>query len=132
MKKIFYRVCNTLTEQGLWYDFKGNFTGLIRNDFNFCKSNELRMDFDTELIGWLSATDSIESLWQWFTQEEILKLQEYGYFIHVYLSPNYKMYERFQHFVINQKESQILKIIKLSKINEEIAFSYFNACIIKH
>lgn len=29
MKKMFFRVCNPETEQGLWYDFKGNFTGFI-------------------------------------------------------------------------------------------------------
>lgn len=29
MKKVFYRVANTENEQGLWYDFKGKFTGLI-------------------------------------------------------------------------------------------------------
>lgn len=39
MNKLFYRVCNHETEQGLWYSFNGNFTGLIHNEFNFCKNN---------------------------------------------------------------------------------------------
>ena len=30
-EKTFYRVANTETEQGLWYDFKGQFTGLIHS-----------------------------------------------------------------------------------------------------
>ena len=33
--KRFYRVCNTDTQQGLWYHFDGKFTGLIHDDFNF-------------------------------------------------------------------------------------------------
>ena len=61
----FYRVCNTETEQGLWYDFKGNFTGLIHNDFNFCVNNKLEMGFDDELVGWLSATPDLETLYTW-------------------------------------------------------------------
>jgi hypothetical protein len=29
-KKSFYRVANHETQQGLWYDFQGNFTGLMK------------------------------------------------------------------------------------------------------
>jgi hypothetical protein len=60
--KTFYRVCNPKTEQGLWYDFKGKFTGLIHDEFNFCSNSSLAMPFDEELIGWLSATDSLDEL----------------------------------------------------------------------
>lgn len=42
----FYRVCNLETYQGLWYDYKGNFTGLIHNEFNFCANSELKMVWD--------------------------------------------------------------------------------------
>ena len=56
--KKYYRVCHKDTLQGLWYDYKGNFTGLIHDQFNLCKNNELRMEFDDEIVGWLSATDS--------------------------------------------------------------------------
>jgi len=70
----FYRVNHEHTQQGLWYEFNGNFSGLIHNEFNFCTNNQLKMDFDPELVGWLSATDSLESLWNWFTMEDIIKL----------------------------------------------------------
>lgn len=112
MKK-FYRVCNHETEQGLWYSFNGNFTGLIHNEFNFCKNNELKMDFDPELVGWLSATDSLETLYHWFPQEDIIRLQSNGWFIYVYESNNYKFYERFQHLIIHQASSKIVEKIIL-------------------
>lgn len=111
--KTFYRVCNPETEQGLWYDFKGNFTGLIHNEFNFCKNTELKMDFDEELVGYLSATDSLEVLYNWFTKEDILKLQEKGWFIHVYETDDFKFYEKFQHQVINQTKSKIISKLVL-------------------
>lgn len=111
--KIFYRVCNTETQQGLWYDFKGDFTGLIHNKFNFCNANTLTMDFDPELVGYLSATESLDILYKWFSKEEILKLQEHGYYIHMYECNDYKFYERFQHQVISQVNSKLIKKIEL-------------------
>lgn len=94
MQKIFYRVCNPHTEQGLWYHFNGKFTGLIHNQFNFCKNNELKMDFDEELVGWLSATDSLESLYNWFTKEDIIKLQKHGWFIYKYEDEKSKLIQQ--------------------------------------
>jgi hypothetical protein len=98
----FYRVCNLETYQGLWYDYKGNFTGLIHNEFKFCANSELRMDFDHELIGWLSAVKELDHLWQWFSKEDVLKLQEHNFFIHQFECDEHRFYERFQHLVINQ------------------------------
>jgi len=110
--KRFYRVCNTETQQGLWYQFNGLVSGLIHNEFNFCKHNSLAMDFDSNLVGWLSATDSLDDLYNWFPQEDIKRLQEHGWFIHVYESNDYKFYEKFQHLVINQDNCVLIdKII---------------------
>lgn len=103
--RTFYRVCNEDTQQGLWYNFNGNFTGLIHNDFNFCKNKDLKMDFDNELKGYLSATISLDTLYHWFTKEDIKKLQKHGWFIYTYESNDYKFYERFQHLIINQNNS---------------------------
>ena len=110
MKK-FYRVCNPNTQQGLWYQFNGTFAGLIHNEFDFLTNSTLRMDFDPELVGWLSATDSLEKLYKWFTESDILKLQKYGWYIHVYETKNYKFYDKFQHDVICQNTSKIVKRI---------------------
>jgi hypothetical protein len=109
----FYRVNHLETQQGLWYDFKGEFTGLIHNEFDFCLNNKLKMDFDPELVGWLSATDSLEALYNWFPKDDIIKLQNHLWFIHVYETEDVKFYERFQHQVIKQDTAKLLGVIKL-------------------
>lgn len=113
-KKIFYRVSNEETQQGLWYNIDGSFTGLIHNQFSFCKNNDLQMDFDADLIGYLSATPDMDSLFHWFSKEDILKLQEHGYFIHEFETEEYKFYDRFQHHVIKADKSKLLRKIPLN------------------
>lgn len=102
MVKQFYRVCNEQTQQGLWYDINGNFTGLIHNKFNFCLNNKLKMDYDPEIVGWLSAADSLDMLYNWFTPTDIVQLQTKGWFINVYETEQFKFYDRFQHPIIKQ------------------------------
>lgn len=111
--RTFYRLANTETNQGLWYDSSGNFTGLIHNKFNFCLNNELLMDYDEEVRGYLSATDKLDTLWNWFTKDDIIRLQNFGYVIHVYESQDFKCYEKFQHWLINQETSKIIEKIKI-------------------
>jgi hypothetical protein len=112
-KKTFFRVSNIESEQGLWYDRKGNFTGLIHNKFDFCANSSLRMDFDEKLRGYLSTTDEFNTLYRWFTKEDILRLQNHGFFIHEYEAHDYWFYEPFQHWVVNQESSIITKRIIL-------------------
>ena len=109
----FYRVCHIDTQQGLWYSQEGDFLGLIHNEFRFCKNNELRMDFDPDIVGYLSATPSLEELYLWFPREDILRLQECGWYIHEYEAEDHKFYERFQHTIINQDTSKVVRIIEL-------------------
>lgn len=109
----FYRVSNLKTQQGLWYSFEGTFTGLIHDKFNFCANSTLKMDFDPELIGWISAVPYLEELFIWFTREDVLKLQEHGYYIHEFETDDFKFYERFQHHVISQSKSKVTKKIEL-------------------
>ena len=111
--KIFYRVCSENTQQGLWYDFSGNFTGLIHNDFDFCKNNSLEMEFDEELVGWLSAVENLEDLLQWFSQEDVKQLKKHGWYIFEYQAEDSKFYERFQHSVIKQNTSKVIRKIEL-------------------
>jgi len=101
--KIFYRIGNLETEQGLWYDFEGNFTGLIHNEFDFCKNSDLPMPYSEEVVGWLSATDKLNDLFLWFPKEDIAKLEEHGYSIGVYEATEYKVHEN--HWVIKQDSS---------------------------
>jgi hypothetical protein len=119
MKK-YYRVCHKDTLQGLWYDYKGSFTGLIHDEFNFCTNNKLEMEFDDELVGWLSATDSLETLYHWFPEEDIVLLQEHGWFIFEFEAEDVKFYERFQHLVIKQDTSKPIRMVELNKTEEVI------------
>jgi len=111
--KIFYRVCNQDSKQGLWYNQDGSFTGLIHDKFNFCQNKELKMDFDEDLVGWLSAVEKLEDLWKWFSKEDIKKLQTHGWFIYEYEAVDVRFYERFQHLIINQSTSRVLNKIEL-------------------
>lgn len=61
--KTFYRVNHHLTRQGLWYDYNGEFTGLIHNDFTFCKNTALPMDFDPAIVGFVSVVETLEQLY---------------------------------------------------------------------
>lgn len=109
----FFRVCHIETQQGLWYCPKGNFAGLIHNEFSFCKNRDLKMEFDSSLVGWLSATPNLIDLYNWFSEEDIRRLQEHNYFIHVYESDEHKFYERFSHAIIKQSASRVVSTIKL-------------------
>ena len=112
MKKLFYRV-GVETEQGLWYNKSGDFSGLIHTTFNWLNASKLQMPFDLELRGYLSVADSLEHLYQWFSKEEILRLQQEGFFIYEYEATDYKFYGLYQHNVINEKTSKITNKIIL-------------------
>ena len=105
----FFRVCNNQSKQGLWYNFDGTFTGLIHNKFNFCENTSLKMDFDPKLVGWLSATQTLDDLFKWFSKEDIRKLQEHGWFITEYQTDLFWFYQPFQHWVICQENSKPIK-----------------------
>ena len=81
--------------------------------YNFCANNQLEMDFDPEIVGWLSATESLATLWRWFTEDDIKKLQEHGWYIHEFEATDVKFYERFQHLIIKQDTSKVLRIIEI-------------------
>jgi|TARA_R110000822_G_scaffold91044_1_gene210086 hypothetical protein len=109
----FYRVCNNESRQGLWYTQEGIHTGHIHDKFDFCTNSELKMDFDPELSGWLSAVKEVDDLWAWFSKEDILELQKHEYYIFEYEVVEHRFYERFQHFVIEQTTSTPVKQIIL-------------------
>ncbi len=114
MKKIFYRIANNKTKQGLWYDYDGKFTGLIHDKYNFCGASALPMPFDERLVGWLSATDKLETLFLWFSKKEIKSLEAHGYELTVYEATEYKVYEN--HWVIKQDSSVIRLAIPIEAI----------------
>ncbi len=111
--KQFFRLGDNKTKQGLWYDYEGYFTGLIHDKFSFCMNSQLEMDFDEELVGYLSAVDNLEDLYKWFSVKDIKDLQTKGYSIHVYETEDYKWYEKFSHWVISQENSNFIKTINI-------------------
>ena len=110
--KIFYRIANTETNQGLWYDIEGNFTGLIHSKFDFCANTKLPMPYDENIVGYLSTTDKLVDLFNWFTKDDIIKLEEYGYFITVFESDDYLTYEN--HWIIKQDSAKIIERILIT------------------
>jgi len=114
VKRLFYRVANIKTEQGLWYDINGNFTGYIHTKFDFCTNHSLPMPFDINIVGWLSATDSLEDLFNWFTKDDICKLQNFDYSITIYEAHEYRFHNN--HWIINQKTSLLKEVLKISDI----------------
>lgn len=113
--KIFYRVANIETNQGLWYDWDGKFTGLINNRFDFYANKDLPMPYDKKLVGWISAVDELEQLWFWFTKKDVYRLQQNGWYVYVYQTERWKMYdydEEVSHTVIDKESSTpILRVI---------------------
>ena len=109
VRELYYRVANVRTQQGLWYDFNGNFTGLIHKRYSFCKNYNLPMPYNPELVGWLSATETLEDLFFWFTKEDILELEKSGYRITVYESKNVKQHQN--HWLLKKEESRIVGYI---------------------
>lgn len=105
MNKLFYRIGTCDSKQGLWYKPDGTFTGDIHSKYNFCKNANLQMPYDENIAGYLSATDSLGDLFNWFPMEDILELQKFGFKIFIYEAEDFKVVNN--HFVINQKTSKI-------------------------
>ena len=114
--KRFYRVANTDTDQGLWYDKEGRHTGLIHKEFDFCTNSELPMPYDENVIGYLSAVDELTDLFYWFSEEDITQLEEFGYYITIFEATDYKYYNN--HWLINQETSVVIKKVTINELNK--------------
>ena len=110
--KLFYRVANHKTQQGLWYDFNGNFTGFIHDKFKFCTNNKLPMLYDKNIVGWLSATETLDELFNWFTEKDIEQLEKHGYTIALYEASEYKYNNN--HWLIKQNSSILVQCVSLA------------------
>ena len=115
MTRTFYRVGNLETNAGLWYDMEGNFTGLIHDRFAFCKNSTLPMPFDENVRGYLSAVETLDELWAWFTQEDVERLAEYGYRVQEYRSADYKLHNG--HWLISQTDSVLQRILLMEGLS---------------
>jgi hypothetical protein len=88
---------------------------LVSFMINFCLNTELKMDFDVELVGWLSATDNLEELFNWFTKEDIVELQNMD---GIYMSLKQQKLNSmsFPTFNYQPKHSKVLRVIILKKL----------------
>lgn len=112
--KLFYRVANVESQQGLWYDFNGEFTGLIHEKFKFCTNHKLPMPFTEELVGWLSATETLEELFFWFSEQDIARLEKFGFYITLYEATEYKRFEN--HWIVKQNSSTVKEVLTLETV----------------
>lgn len=112
-KQIFFRVANIETQQGLWYDYDGEFTGLIHNEFDFCENSELPMPYNEDIRGWLSAVEDLDDLWFWFPKKDLIRLQEHGWYVYAYQAAAWKTHEN--HVVIKQETAIPILRIEISK-----------------
>lgn len=111
MSKFFYRVeSDSDSIEGLWYNKEGVFTGLIHTEFKWLGASSLQMPYEPELVGYISVANSLEHLYDWFTRDEILKLQEIGFSICEYIADDFKFYDLYKHNVINQNSILYNKI----------------------
>lgn len=121
--KTFYRIADTDTNQGVWYNMSGQFTGLIHSKFNFCKLHALPMPFDPDIVNYLSATESLDELFNWFPKEDIIRLSEYGYQITEYKSADYKFHNG--HWLI-LKDTAVISNRVAAREYEECDFNNAN------
>ena len=108
MKQIFYRV-GTTDQSGMWYDQNGNFHGAINSPaFKMLKCNQVQMPFCRETVGYLSATQTLEELEQWFPKEDMAVLEPLGFKILAYEVADCKFHKANNHWLINQKSSVLI------------------------
>lgn len=106
--KVFYRVGTVTGHQGLWYDRDGNFTGLIHSKYQHLKSSKLEMPFDPNVVGFLSATQTLEELHEWFSEWCIEQLRPFGFVVLEYVATDYKSVG--SHWLINQRTSILNRV----------------------
>lgn len=71
------------------------------------------MEFDETIVGWLSAVEDLKDLWSWFSKKDVEQLQKHGWFIHEFESTESRFYERFNHTIIKQDASKVIRVIEI-------------------
>lgn len=106
--KIFYRV-GTQNGGGMWYNPDGSFHGSMNKEkFNMLQCHRVPMPFDKDIVGYLSVTDSLESLKNWFNDDDMKVLEPLGFKILAYQATDYRIHHN--HWIINQESSVRLAV----------------------
>lgn len=111
MEKLFFRVHHP-DNLGLWYNAQGEFIKEISKHAIGCA--DLEMDPNPDCAGgYLSCTESLDTLFDWFTKEEIQRLEEAGYRTCVFKSNDFKFHEKYKHFLFKQEGALLVAQMKL-------------------
>lgn len=109
--QLFFRVHHP-DNLGLWYNANGEFTQEIQKHDISCAN--LEMDYNEDCVGgFLSCTDSLDNLFNWFSKAEIQRLEEAGYRACVFKANESKFHEKYKHFLFKEEGSILVAQIKL-------------------
>lgn len=110
--KNFYRVHHP-DGLGLWYDQDGRFTNEISKIGADCAV--LDMSFDEDCLGgFLSCTDTFESLFNWFSLEEMKMMKQCGYDITIFQSDDYRQAVKCGHYLFNIETAKVIGVVSLN------------------
>lgn len=111
MEKTFFRIHHP-DNLGLWYNKDGVFTRELDKYSLSCAN--LEMDKNDDCAGgFLSCTDTLDNLFNWFTREEIQRLEEAGYRACVFKAQEHKFHDKYKHFLFKEEGSILVAQIKL-------------------
>lgn len=87
---LIYRVDNPTSYKGCWYNKDGSFNNSIL-ELTGAKSRDLPMGYDPSIAGgWISATDELNKIPDWFSFKDLLELQKGGYGLYEYEVTDYR------------------------------------------
>lgn len=124
--KFFYRIGHSDPGKGLWYDKNGKWTGFAVEKYNL-RAGAIPMEYDPLIRNWISVTDTIHKLDNWFTLDEMKVLAADGYDIIIFsLNESDKRYVEYQvphtdvkHWLVHKSVEPFLQM-KLSFYTESI------------
>lgn len=109
--KLFFRVHHP-DGKGLWYNKNAEFTQEIAKLDLSCAGLEMNHDDDCA-GGFLSCTDSMDSLFDWFGREELFKLRDNGYNICIFKAEEHKFHEKYKHFLFKERGSLLIATVNI-------------------
>lgn len=115
-----YRVEHKDTKSGMWYNFDGSYNGII-NKLTEGKSKQLPMvrdkNHNKDDKKWFSAVKSLDQLFEWFSELDLMELNNLGY----------ELYEiKCNDYLVNSNEILFTResVIYQNKLNLKIIKNY--------
>ena len=90
--KNIYRIEHKETKAGMWHNYDGTYNGVIK-ELTEGKSREALMPYTKEHTHrgkkWFSGVESLEQLYQWFTERDLEELMGMGYVLYRFSALEY-------------------------------------------